>query len=106
MTLREATDSRPTCRRRLLNEFEKAHTFCPKLNENSKKLVARNQRHALPVELRLFGARKELQPAYQEQPTFAPKLNTLSLKLAQERAARMPEVRKPGGEPERVHNMR
>ena len=84
----------PTCRRRILTDYEKNLTFKPKLNDYSLKIASRNARLSLPLVHRLSEVRRnESLPRYdQEHLTFAPKLNPLSLKLAHERAARMPEV--------------
>lgn len=81
----------PSCRRRLLAEFERELTFKPKLNDYSLKIAAKNARSSVPVVHRLL-ERRTVHPHFQENLTFAPKLNALSLKLAQERASRMPEV--------------
>ena len=89
----EGDGHRPSCHRNLAAEFEKDLTFRPKLNEISLRMVSRNPRANIPVVHRLLEGRKSLKERFEENLTFAPKLNALSLKLAQERTARMPEVR-------------
>ena len=84
----------PTCRRRVLTDYERNLTFKPKLNNHSLRIASRNSRNSLPLISRLSEVRKNQLPRYdQEHLTFAPKLNPLSLKLANERASKMPEVR-------------
>lgn len=92
-TLLSREQAPPTCRRRVLTDYEKNLTFKPKLNNHSLRIASRNSRNTLPLINRLSEVRKNQQPHYdQEHLTFAPKLNPLSLKLAHERASKMPEV--------------
>lgn len=86
--------AQPTCRRRILTDYEKNLTFKPKLNNYSLKIASRNARHSVSVVNRLSEVqRNQLLPHYdKEHLTFAPKLNPLSLKLAHERASRASEV--------------
>ena len=84
----------PTCRRRVLTDYETNLTFKPKLNTHSLRIASRKSRNSLPLINRLSEVRKNQLPRYdQEHLTFAPKLNPLSMKLAHERASKMPEVR-------------
>lgn len=84
----------PTCRRRVLTDYEANLTFKPKLNTHSLRIASRKSRNSLPLINRLSEVRKNQLPRYdQEHLTFAPKLNPLSMKLAHERASKMPEVR-------------
>ena len=84
----------PTCRRRVLTDYETNLTFKPKLNTHSLRIASRKSRNSLPLINRLSEVRKNQLPHYdQEHLTFAPKLNPLSMKLAHERASKMPEVR-------------
>ena len=93
-TLLSREQAPTTCRRRVLTNYEKNLTFKPKLNNHSLRIVSRNSRNSLPLINRLSEVRKNQLPHYdKEHLTFAPKLNPLSLKLAHERASKMPEVR-------------
>ena len=95
-----AVASSTTCRRNLLKDFEKDLTFRPKLNEFSLRIVARNPRTSVPVVHRLFEVRDlagREEGQHQEGHSFAPKLHPLSLKLVQERASKMSEVRSQNG---------
>ena len=93
-TLLSREQAPPTCRRRVLTDYERNLTFKPKLNHHSLRIASRNSRNTLPLINRLSEVRKNQLPHYdQEHLTFAPKLNPLSLKLAHERASKMPEVR-------------
>ncbi len=83
----------PTCRRRVLTDYERNLTFKPKLNTHSLRIASRRSRNSLPLINRLSEVKKNQLPRYdQEHLTFAPKLNPLSMKLAHERASKMPEV--------------
>jgi hypothetical protein len=83
----------PTCRRRVLTDYERNLTFKPKLNTHSLRIASRKSRNSLPLINRLSEVKKNQLPRYdQEHLTFAPKLNPLSMKLAHERASKMPEV--------------
>lgn len=89
-------NSKPSCCRKLIHQFEKEHTFHPKLNPSSLKLVG--QRQHQPLITRLSEVRKSQEkntthPCQMDKNlTFAPKLNSLSIKLAQERAGKLHEV--------------
>ena len=92
-TLLSREQALPTCRRRVLTDYERNLTFKPKLNNYSLKIASRNARYSLPLVNRLSEIRKNQLPHYdQEHLTFVPKLNPISLKLAHERASKMPEV--------------
>ena len=86
--------SKPSCCRKLIHQFEKEHTFRPKLNPSSLKIVG--QRQHQPLLSRLSEVKRtqgnNAHPHFDKNLTFAPKLNSLSIKLAQERAGKLHEV--------------
>lgn len=81
-----------TSRRRLVADYEKELTFRPQLSLTSKRMVAQTGHSRLPLMHRLYQERKPISARLQENFTFCPKLNQMSLRLAQERAAKLPEV--------------
>lgn len=92
-TLLSREQAPPTCRRRVLTDYEKNLTFRPKLNSHSLRIASKHSHNSLPLLSRLSKNRKNPLPHYdREHLTFAPKLNPLSLKLAHERASKMSEV--------------
>ncbi|XP_003383995.2 PREDICTED: tubulin monoglycylase TTLL3-like [Amphimedon queenslandica] len=87
-------NSKPSCCRKIIHQFEKEHTFRPKLNPSSLKIVG--QRQHQPLLSRLSEAKRaqgnNAHSYFDENLTFSPKLNSLSIKLAQERAGKLHEV--------------
>ena len=86
-------NSKASCSRKLIHQFEKEHTFRPKLNPSSLKIVG--QRQHQPLLSRLSEAKRAQgnnTHYFDKNLTFAPKLNSLSIKLAQERAGKLHEV--------------
>jgi hypothetical protein len=81
---------RPSCRRNLAKELEKELTFRPELNQKSMKIASRSTRQCVPLVCRLTERRKKLE---QRSFSFAPSINPHSVKLAQERAEKIDEVK-------------
>ena len=81
-----------TCRRRLVADYEKELTFRPQLSLTSRRMAAQTGHGRLPLMHRLHRERRSISAQLQDNFTFCPKLNQMSLRLAQERAAKLPEV--------------
>ena len=81
---------RASCRRNLVRDFERELTFRPELNQNSLKIASKSTRQHVPLVCRLSERKKKNGPTMY---TFTPQINPHSVKLAQERAGKMQEVR-------------